>query len=88
MLFLLLSPPAKWLHRDVTMHAIHFGDRREVYLLDESSLPVTEKKVGERGKEASALIQTNGSAYSTFHLCPFVPVRHTHLYPHVCFKKG
>ena len=25
MLFL-LSPPAKWLHRDVTMHAIHFVD--------------------------------------------------------------
>ena len=28
-----------------------FGDKREVYLLDESALPVTEKKVCERGKD-------------------------------------
>ena len=32
-----------------------FGDKGEVFLLDESVLPVTEKKEGKRGKEASAL---------------------------------
>ena len=32
-----------------------FGDKGEVYLLDESVLPVTQKKKGERGKVASAL---------------------------------
>ena len=54
-------------------------DKGEVYLLDESVLPVTEKKGGERGKVALALgwnmdtqfiiqfahIQTEGAAYST-----------------------
>ena len=54
-----------------------FGDKREVYLLDESDLPKTKKKVSKREKGASALgwnmdmqllvhfalIQTNGSAY-------------------------
>ena len=54
-----------------------FGDEKEVYLLDKSVLPVTEKKVCEREKRGSALgwnmdmqtlvhfalIQTNGSAY-------------------------
>ena len=32
-----------------------FGDKGNVYLLDKSVLPVTEKKGGERGKAASAL---------------------------------
>ena len=52
--FLLISPPAKWLSSDVTMHAVHFWGR-------ERGLPVgreylwLKKKVGERGKGASAL---------------------------------
>ena len=32
-----------------------FGDNREVYLLDKSALPVTEKESMREGKEASAL---------------------------------
>ena len=33
-----------------------------------------------------AHIQTEGAAYSTFHLCMFVPVRHTNLYLCISFK--
>ena len=47
--FLLLSPPAKRLSCDVTMRAVHFGDKREVYLQDESALHVTEKESMRKG---------------------------------------
>ena len=55
-----------------------FGDKKEVYLLDESILPVTEKERRQKGKNASALgwnmdtqtlnhfahIQKEGAAYT------------------------
>ena len=55
MLFYYLAP----LQNDCIMMSqfmqFTFGDKREVYLLDEIVLPVIEKKGGERGKDASAL---------------------------------
>ena len=42
--FLLLSPPAKYSIVTSQYMQFTFGDKREVYLLDESAPPVTEKE--------------------------------------------
>ena len=59
---LLLSPPAKWLHHDVTMHAVYFwGQVRYLPVGRESALPVTKKERCKRGKGGSALEQNLNS---------------------------
>ena len=79
--FLILRPPAKWLASDVTMH---FGDKREVYLLggecpgiwdNKREYAKGKKSIGLRMKYGHAnllirfaLIQTEGAAYSNFHV--------------------
>ena len=75
-----------------------FGDKGEVYLVDESVLPATEKERRQEWKKNigpgmkyghanlnsfCAHLKTEGAAYLIFHLCPFVC--HTNLYLSVCF---
>ena len=49
--FLILSPPAKRHHHDVTMHAVHFGGQGRSYLSDQRVPPTCDWKRGEGRKE-------------------------------------
>ena len=81
------------------MHAVHFWERERFTCWTRVPYMWLKKKVCEREIRSSALgwnmdtqtlvhfalIQTNRSVYSIFHLYPFVPVHHTNLYLWVCF---
>ena len=59
LLFLFLSPPAKWHWRDVAMHAVHFWGQGSSYLSHQR----LKMKGREKGKRASAL----GERSNTLH---------------------
>ena len=58
------------------MHVVHFWGQGRGLLVKQECATLSH----------FAHIQTEGAAYLTFYLCPSVPVRHTNLYLHVCFK--
>ena len=81
------------------MHEVHFWGQERSYLSDQRVPYLWLKERGrERGNRASALgrnmdtqgllcfahIQTECAAYSTFHFCSSVPVRHSDSYLSVC----